>query len=57
LWKPTMSFDIFVNDTCPKGRKPIKLITVAPHPTRRDLAVHNLECTDCELVAIKTLFR
>ena len=52
-----MSFDLFMNDTCPKCSKPIKLTTVAPHPTRRDLAVHNFECADCGLVARKTLFR
>jgi hypothetical protein len=52
-----MSFDLFMNDTCPKCRKPIKLAAVAPHPTSRALAVHKFECADCGPVAKKILFR
>ena len=28
-----MSFDLFINDTCPKCRKPIKLAVIEQHPT------------------------
>ena len=31
-------FDLFMNDTCPRCRKPIKLVVIEQHPTRRDLA-------------------
>jgi hypothetical protein len=31
-----MSIDIFMNDTCPKCRKPIKSTTVTPDSTRRE---------------------
>jgi hypothetical protein len=31
-------FDLFMNDTCPRCRKPIKLAVIEQHPTRRDLA-------------------
>ena len=33
----TMSF---MNDTCPRCRKPIKLAVIEQHSTRRDLTVH-----------------
>jgi hypothetical protein len=52
-----MSIDLFMNDTCPKCRKPIKPTTVTPHPTRRDLAIHTFACTDCGPVKTKTLFQ
>ena len=42
-----MSLDLFMNDTCPKCRKLIKLTAVEPHPTHRALAVHNFECASC----------
>jgi hypothetical protein len=41
-----MSIDLFMNDTCPKCRKPIGLKTITPHPNRRDLALRNFECAD-----------
>jgi hypothetical protein len=50
-----MSIDIFMNDTCPKCRKPIRLRSITPHPTRYDLAIHNFECADCGVVKTKTL--
>jgi hypothetical protein len=42
-----MSIDIFMNDTCPKCRKPIKLAAIEPHPISGDLAVHKFECGAC----------
>jgi hypothetical protein len=50
-----MSIDLFMNDTCPKCRKPIRETTVTPHPTSRDLAIHNFECADCGLVKSRIL--
>jgi hypothetical protein len=52
-----MSIDLFMNDTCPKCRKPITRRTVAPHRTRHDLEIHNFECADCGLVKSKILLR
>jgi Zn ribbon nucleic-acid-binding protein len=52
-----MSFDIFMNDTCPKCRKPTKLAVVTQHPTRRDLAVHKIECVNCGAKKTKLVFR
>jgi hypothetical protein len=40
----TLSFDLFIDDTCPKCRKPLKLAFIKPHKTRRDLAVHKFDC-------------
>jgi hypothetical protein len=37
----TMSLTIFIDDTCPRCRKPVKLAVIEPHPTDRDLAIHN----------------
>jgi hypothetical protein len=45
-----MSFDLFMDDTCPRCRKPIKLAVIEQHSTRRDLAVHKFECADCGVV-------
>jgi hypothetical protein len=42
-----MSLTLFINDTCPICRKPVKLAVIEPHPTRRDLAIHNFHCLDC----------
>ncbi len=52
-----MSFDHFMNDTCPKCRKPIKLAVIEQHQTRRDLSVHKFECADCGEVKAKILLR
>ena len=49
-----MSLTLFVDDTCPKCRKPVRLAVIEPHPTRRDLAIRNIECPDCGLVKAKT---
>jgi hypothetical protein len=51
-----MSIDRFMNDTCPKCRKPIGLkTTITPHPTRYDLAIHKFECADCGVVKTRIL--
>jgi len=50
-----MSIDLFMNDTCPKCRKPIRPTTVTPHRTRRDLEIHNFECANCGVVKAKIL--
>jgi hypothetical protein len=42
-----MSLTIFVDDTCPRCRKPVKLAVIEPHPSDRDLAIHNYHCVDC----------
>jgi hypothetical protein len=42
-----MSLILFVDDTCPKCRKTILQSYVEPHPTRRDLAFHKLDCVAC----------
>ena len=47
----------FMNDTCPRCRKPIKLAVIEQHSTRRDLAVHKFECADCGGVKTKIPFR
>ena len=52
-----MSLDIFTNDTCPKCRRPTRLSGIKQHPTSRELAVHNFECTSCEHVTTKILYR
>jgi uncharacterized Zn finger protein len=52
-----MSFDLFMDDSCPKCRKPIMLAVIKQHSTRRDLAVHKFECADCGLVKTKILLR
>jgi hypothetical protein len=52
-----MSFDLFMNDTCSKCRKPITLAPIELHPTRRDLAVHKFQCTNCGSSKTKMLFR
>jgi hypothetical protein len=48
-----MPFTVFVDDTCPKCHKPVRLAVIEPHPTRRDLAIQNFECVDCGLVKAK----
>lgn len=49
-----MSFDLFIDDTCPGFRKPIKLAVIEQHSTRLDLAVHKFECADCGVVKTKS---
>jgi hypothetical protein len=48
-----MSLTLFVDDTCPKCRKPIKLSVIDVHPDRPDLAIHNFACVDCGQVKAK----
>ena len=52
-----MSFDLFMDDTCPKCRKPIKLAVIEQHSTGRDLAAHKFECADSGVVKTKILLR
>jgi hypothetical protein len=52
-----MSIDLFMNDTCPRCRKPIKLAVIEQHQTRGDLSVQKFECADCGGVKTKILFR
>ena len=51
-----MSFDLFMNDTCPKCRRPIKLAVIETHAINSDLAVHKFKCSNCGLTT-KTLLR
>jgi hypothetical protein len=51
-----MSLDLFMNDTCPRCRKLIKLTAVEPHPTSRELAVHEFGCENCGRVITKILY-
>ena len=55
--KLTMSFDLFMNDSCVKCHKPLHRAAVEPHPTRRDLAVHKFICPSCGTAKTKTLLR
>jgi hypothetical protein len=50
-----MSLTLFVDDICPKCRKPIKQTTIELHPTDRDLALHNFACVDCGPVKTKII--
>jgi hypothetical protein len=52
-----MSLDLFMNDTCPRCRKPIKLAIIEQHSTRRDLSIHKFECANCGGVKNKVVFR
>jgi hypothetical protein len=48
-----MSLTLFVDDTCPKCRKPVRLAVIELHPSRPDLAIHNFQCVDCGPVKAK----
>ena len=50
-----MSLILFVQDTCPKCRKPIHQATIDLHPTDRDLALQNFTCANCGAVKTKML--
>jgi hypothetical protein len=52
-----MSFDLFMNDTCPNCRQPLALARVEQHPTRHDLAVHKFECAQCGTVKTRVFFQ
>jgi hypothetical protein len=43
----TMSLIFHFNDPCPKCGKPIMHAVIDLHPTKRDFAVHRLECGQC----------
>ena len=43
----TMSLTRFIDDACPRVRNPGKLTLIEPHPSDRDLAIHNYHCVDC----------
>ena len=53
----TLSFDLFMDDTCPKCRKPLRLAAIEPHTTRPNLVVHSFECAHCGAVKTKILMR
>jgi len=42
-----MSLTLFVNESCPKCSKPIRLAVIEPHPTRDDVALQNFQCANC----------
>jgi hypothetical protein len=44
---------LFAVETCPRCRKPVTLSVIEPHPTDRDLAIHNFNCVDCGPVKAK----
>lgn len=45
-----MSLTLFVDETCPKCRKPIKQSFVELHPSNSNLAIQNFQCADCGTV-------
>ena len=50
-----MSLTIFIDDTCLRCRKPLKLTLIEPHPSDRDLAIYNYHCVDCGAVRAKII--
>jgi ssDNA-binding Zn-finger/Zn-ribbon topoisomerase 1 len=50
-----MSFTLYVDDTCPKCRKPTMQAVVELHPTNPDLALQNFECAECGPVKTKVI--
>jgi len=48
-----MAFELVIDETCPICHKPVKLATIAPHPTRLDIEHHNFKCADCGYVKTK----
>jgi hypothetical protein len=50
-----MPFTLYVDDSCPKCRKPTMRAVVELHPTNPDLALQNFECADCGPVRTKIL--
>jgi phage FluMu protein Com len=51
-----MSFTLYVDDRCPKCRKPTMQAVVELHPTNPDLALQNFECADCGPVKTKIIW-
>jgi hypothetical protein len=50
-----MPFTLYVDDRCPKCRKPTMQAVVELHPTNPDLALQNFECADCGPVKTKII--
>jgi hypothetical protein len=50
-----MSLTLFINETCPKCRKPIMHGVIEAHPSRRDIALENFVCADCGPVKTKII--
>jgi len=50
-----MFLTVFIDDTCPKCLKPIKLSYIEPHSTHRDIAIQNFACGDCGTVKTKII--
>ena len=50
-----LSLTLFIDDTCPKCRKPVKLSVIEAHPTSPNLAIHNYQCIDCGPVLAKVI--
>jgi ssDNA-binding Zn-finger/Zn-ribbon topoisomerase 1 len=50
-----MSLTLYVDDTCPKCRKPIKVAVIELHPSCPDLAIQNFQCVDCGSVKSKVI--
>jgi phage FluMu protein Com len=48
-----MSLTLFINGTCPRCGKPLKLSVIEAHPTSRHFAIHNYQCIDCGPVLAK----
>jgi len=48
-----MPFTLYIDEICPKCRQPIWQTTIDLHPSRPDLAIHNLLCADCGPVKAK----
>jgi hypothetical protein len=42
-----MPLTLFVDESCPKCSKPIRLTVIEPHPIRDDVALQNFECANC----------
>ena len=42
-----------INDSCPRCHKPTALVTIEPHPSRRDLLFYNFECGWCGPIKTK----
>jgi hypothetical protein len=50
-----MSLNLFINETCPKCRKPTMQGVIEAHPSRRDIALENFVCADCGPVKTKII--
>jgi hypothetical protein len=50
-----MAFTLYVDDSCPRCRKPTLQAVVQLHPTNPNLALQNFECAACGPVRTKIL--